>query len=153
MLKLWAGMVQQNVSYFEFSCSKTLQMSLSLLEHVLLLVAALQVKHFICDGPLQTLAMVEAKGHYGRPPGLLHSFIHAIGTMLVLAGFGFSAFLALLLGVLDFAVHYHVDFAKENVVRRAGWKPSHAYFWWALSADQMAHQLTYLLITYIAVKA
>ena len=128
-------------------------MSLTLLQHALLLVAALQVKHFICDGPLQTLAMVEAKGHYGWPLGLLHSIIHAVGTALVLTGFGFAALTVLLLSLLDFAIHYHVDFIKENMVRKAGWTPSQAYFWWALSADQTAHQLTYLLITYIALKA
>ena len=127
-------------------------MSLMSLELVLLLVAALQVKHFICDGPLQTRAMVEAKGHYGRPLGLLHSLIHAVGTVLVLAGFGFSATPVLLLGLLDLAIHYHVDFSKENVVRKAGWTPAQAYFWWALSADQMAHQLTYLLIAWLALK-
>ena len=120
--------------------------------HVLFLVAALQVKHFICDGPLQTRAMVESKGHYGRYLGLLHAFIHGAGTALVLAGFGFAASTMLLLGLLDFAIHYHVDFIKENVVRRAGWTPSQAQFWWALSADQMAHQLTYLLIAYSALK-
>lgn len=128
-------------------------MSLTPLEHILLLVAALQVKHFICDGPLQIRAMVEAKGHYGRPLGLLHSFIHAVGTVLVLGAFGFAAPVVLLLGVLDFAIHYHVDFSKENVVRIAGWTPSQAHFWWALSADQMAHQLTYLLIAYLALKS
>ena len=127
-------------------------MILTLLDQVLLLVAALQVKHFICDGPLQTRAMVEAKGHYGRPLGLLHSFVHTVGTVLVLTGFGFAAPLVLLLGLLDFVIHYHVDFTKENVVRKAGWNPTQAYFWWALSADQMAHQLTYLLIAYIALK-
>ena len=119
-------------------------------EYVLLIVAALQVKHFICDGPLQTRAMVEAKGRYGRIGGLVHGLIHAVGTVLVLGGFGFAATPVLMLGLLDLAVHYHVDFAKENLVRKAGWTPSQAQFWWALSADQMAHQLTYLLIAYLA---
>lgn len=128
-------------------------MSLSLVQHVLLLVAALQVKHFICDGPLQTLAMVKAKGVYGHPTGLLHSFIHAAGTLAILAISGLGLSRLLLLGLLDFAIHYHVDYAKENVVRRAGWTPQQGFFWWALSADQMAHQLTYLLIAYLAVTA
>jgi hypothetical protein len=127
-------------------------MEIAPLLHVLFLVAALQVKHFICDGPLQTRAMVEAKGHYGRYLGLLHASIHGAGTMLVLAGFGFAASTMLLLGLVDFAIHYHVDFTKENVVRRAGWTPLQAPFWWALSADQTAHQLTYLLITFVALK-
>ena len=125
----------------------------ALLEQILLLVAVLQVKHFICDGPLQTRAMVESKGHYGRPLGLLHAFIHGVGTVLVLAGFGFATATVLLLSLLDFAIHYHVDFTKENVVRKAGWTPAQGPFWWALSADQTAHQLTYLLITYIALKS
>jgi hypothetical protein len=128
-------------------------MEITSLEQILLLVAALQVKHFICDGPLQTRAMVEAKGHYGRPLGLLHSLIHGVGTVLVLAGLGFASATVLLLGLLDFAFHYHVDFTKENVVRKAGWTPAQGPFWWALSADQTAHQLTYLLITYIALKS
>ena len=127
-------------------------MEIASLSFVLFLVAALQVKHFICDGPLQTSSMVEAKSHYGRFGGLLHAFIHAAGTSLVLAGFGSAASTMVLLGLLDFAVHYHVDFTKENVVRKAGWTPSQAPFWWALSADQTAHQLTYLLIAYIALK-
>ena len=127
-------------------------MEFASLLHVLFLVAALQVKHFICDGPLQTRAMVEAKGHYGRYLGILHSFIHGAGTMLVLVGFGSAASTVVLLGLLDFAVHYHVDFTKENVVRSAGWTPTQAPFWWALSADQTAHQLTYLLITFVALK-
>jgi hypothetical protein len=123
------------------------------LEHILLLVAALQVKHFICDGPLQTRAMVEAKGYYGRPLGLLHALIHGVGTVLVFAGFGFAAAMALLLGLMDLAIHYHVDFTKENVVRNAGWTPAQGPFWWALSADQTAHQLTYVLLTYIALRS
>ena len=123
------------------------------LEYILLIVAALQVKHFICDGPLQTRAMVEAKGQYGRPLGLLHALIHGVGTVLVLATFGFASAMVLLLGLLDFAIHYHVDFTKENVVRKAGWTPAQGPFWWALSADQTAHQLTYLLITYILLKS
>jgi hypothetical protein len=127
-------------------------MEIASLLHVLFLVAALQVKHFICDGPLQTLAMVESKGHYGRFLGLLHAFIHGAGTVLVLAAFGLAAPAMLLLGLVDFVIHYHVDFTKENVVRRAGWAPSRAQFWWALSADQTAHQLTYLLIAYFALR-
>src|SRR5207344_3537551 len=96
--------------HFGPSCSKTLLMETTSLKLILLIVAALQVKHFICDGPLQTRAMVEAKGHYGRPLGLLHALIHAAGTVVVLAGFGFSVSMVLLLALLDMVIHYHVDF-------------------------------------------
>ena len=117
---------------------------------VLLLLAAFQVKHFICDGPLQTKAMVDQKSHYGAPIGVLHSVIHGIGTLIVLvAFFGFSA-VVFGLAVLDFAIHYHVDFTKENVVRMMGWTPSQGPFWWAMSFDQMLHHLTYLGLAAIA---
>lgn len=116
---------------------------------VLLLLVLFQAKHFICDGPLQTGAMVRDKGHYGRPLGIVHAAIHGAGTLCTLLIFGTSTLLAVKLAVLDFAIHYHVDFSKEQIVRRAGWTTTVPQFWWALSADQMMHQLTYLFLAYL----
>lgn len=110
---------------------------------ILGLVLLLQVKHAICDGPLQVGWMLRQKGHYGQPGGLAHSAIHGAGTFAVLLAFGVGAGLAAVLSLADAAIHYHVDYAKENIVRRSGWTPSAPYFWWALTADQMLHQITY----------
>ena len=118
-------------------------------QQVLVFLVLFQVKHFICDGPLQTSAMVRDKGFYGRRLGLLHAGIHGSGALVALLLFGLPLKLALSLALLDFAVHYHVDFSKEQIVRRAGWTTSVSQFWWALSADQMIHQLTYLLLAYL----
>jgi hypothetical protein len=117
---------------------------------LLIMLVGFQLKHFICDGPLQTLAMVQAKSHYGKPLGLLHSAIHAIGTLLVflLAGTGSAATLAL----ADFVIHYHIDFTKENIVKYAGWTPKDGPFWWALMADQTLHYLTYLLLVWFSLR-
>lgn len=120
---------------------------------IIALIAALQAKHFICDGPLQTKAMVLSKSNYGQAQGLLHSLLHGIGTFVVLALMGFSLKLWLGLAVLDFAVHYHIDFIKENLIKRAGLTTSDAKFWWALSADQTLHQFTYLILAFIALTA
>jgi hypothetical protein len=122
---------------------------------IFLLLVLFQVKHFICDGPLQTADMVRDKGHYGRPLGILHAAIHGAGTLgtLLIAGLlaaGIGPLFAIKLALLDFVIHYHVDFSKERIVRSVGWTTAQAQFWWALSADQMMHQLTYLLLTYIA---
>jgi Protein of unknown function (DUF3307) len=118
---------------------------------VLVLIAALQAKHFICDGPLQTKAMVVSKAKYGEKLGLLHSFLHGLGTLVVLLVAGFSVSIFVGLAALDFVVHYHLDYAKENIVKRAGLTTLDAKFWWALSADQTLHQLTYLAITFLAI--
>ncbi len=117
---------------------------------VLSLVAAFQLKHFVCDGPLQTKAMVDSKSNYGEGLGVVHSAIHGLGTAVVLLLWLPVGTLVLGLAVLDFVVHYHTDYAKENIVKRAGWTTSHAKFWWALSADQTVHQFTYVVLTYLA---
>ena len=120
---------------------------------ILGLVALLQIKHFICDGPLQTLAMVENKSIYGAWLGIVHSGLHGIGTLIVLLLAGFSIPVVIGLAVLDFVIHYHVDFFKENIVKYFRWGTKDAKFWWALSADQALHQFTYLILVALAFKA
>lgn len=118
----------------------------------LVFVACLQIKHFVCDGPLQTLAMVKAKGFYGRKLGVFHALIHGVGTSLVVLMFGTPLALAGLLVVLDILLHYHIDYSKERLVRQQGWTVNDNYFWWALTADQVLHHLTYLLLALLMFK-
>jgi hypothetical protein len=118
------------------------------LSSVLVLVALLQVKHVICDGPLQTLRMVQDKSFYGRPQGLLHALIHALGTAVV----GLPPGMVALVAAIDGAVHYHVDYIKENTVKAGGWTTKDAPFWWALTTDQALHHMTYVVLVWIALK-
>jgi Protein of unknown function (DUF3307) len=127
-----------------------IQVSLS---QVLILLILLQVKHFIADGPLQTAKMVTDKGHYGRQLGLAHAGIHGLATLIMLTIFQLPTTVVAGLGLLDAVVHYHVDFTKETVVRRMGWTTRDGPFWWALSADQALHQLTYLALAWLAFTA
>ncbi len=119
---------------------------------VLAFVACLQIKHFICDGPLQTLAMVKAKGFYGREQGVLHALIHGAGSTLVVLLFATPLALASLLVALDILLHYHIDYGKEQLVRQQRWTVNDNYFWWALTADQVLHHLTYLLLALLMFK-
>jgi hypothetical protein len=116
--------------------------------NVLFLLAAFQVKHFICDGPLQTAAMVRDKAVFLKPLGLLHAGLHGLGTALVCVSASLPLGTAAAYAIVDFLVHYCVDFTKENTVLRAGWTIKQAYFWWALSFDQLLHHLTYLTLVY-----
>jgi hypothetical protein len=118
---------------------------------LLLLILLLQIKHFICDGPLQTKAMVDGKAIYGNRLGLLHAGIHGLGTIIALAWFGLDWTLVFSLAVADMVLHYHIDFAKENIVRIKGWTIAVREFWWALATDQFLHHLTYLAIAAIIV--
>ena len=115
---------------------------------ILILIALLQVKHALCDGPLQTYAMIKEKGYYGRPGGIIHAAIHGAGSLGVLLFFGIAALPALALAGIEMLLHYHIDFIKETIARRFAWTYDRAQFWWALMADQMLHQLTYLAMAY-----
>jgi hypothetical protein len=118
---------------------------------VLWLVFLLQSKHFICDGPLQTKAMVDAKSTYGKPIGMSHAAIHGLGTLVILPWFGIGVLASAGLAIADAFVHYHIDFSKENLVRRSGWTVKDAQFWWALVGDQYLHGVTYLAVAGTAV--
>jgi hypothetical protein len=119
---------------------------------VLLLIACLQVKHFICDGPLQTLRMVQDKSVYGKPYGLLHAAVHLAGTLAVLLVFGLPFQTVALLAAMDGVIHYHLDFFKNNFVKARGWTIQDGPYWWAFTADQVLHHMTYLLLAWLAFK-
>jgi Protein of unknown function (DUF3307) len=117
---------------------------------VLLLLLALQIKHVICDGPLQTLRMVKDKSVYGNPHGLLHGLVHAAGSFAVLLIWGFPIAVVGGLALLDGVIHYHIDFTKENIVRRMGWTYADGPYWWAIITDQTLHHMTGLLLAWLA---
>lgn len=81
--------------------------------------------------------------------GLTHSAIHALGTWLVLVFFIGST--ALVYALIDFVVHYHIDWAKVYLNKRYGWRPDNSnQFWILLGFDQLAHHITYFVIIYYA---
>jgi hypothetical protein len=110
-------------------------------------LALLQLKHWYVDFVNQTMEEVKSKGQYGDRLGLWHSAKHGIGTaMAVWIVGGFVAIpVAILVGLVDFAVHYHVDWAKMNWGNRDINDP---LFWNHLGLDQMVHQLTYIIFMY-----
>jgi Protein of unknown function (DUF3307) len=111
----------------------------------LLILFLLFTKHFIVDFPLQTPYQYLNKGKYGHAGGLLHSALHGLATFIIFAIFLVSIKLALFLAIIDFVVHYHIDWAKVNINNRYGWKSDkHSQFWILLGLDQYLHALTYI---------
>ena len=99
-------------------------------------VAVLMAKHAVADFYLQTPYQFLNKGTYGHPGGYLHAGIHAAltpfvylvlvpGSLLLVAG----------ITLAEFAVHYHVDWFKEQVMQRNGWTSQDRGFWYALGTD------------------
>jgi glucan phosphoethanolaminetransferase (alkaline phosphatase superfamily) len=120
---------------------------------VLWLLFWLFVKHFIVDFPLQRKFQYSNKGVYGHPGGLLHAGGHGVATFLVLILFPTVTLpMAIILSVLDFVAHYHIDWAKVNINQKMGWGPmTHEEYWWLLGLDQCLHALTYFFIAMMVI--
>lgn len=118
----------------------------------IVIMLLLQIKHWYADFWIQTYHQTVYKGVYGNPVGISHTLEHTIGTVLALlianSFVPISVSLIILLSLLDFIIHYHVDFVKvkygikDNKTTR---------YWREFGLDQLAHQLTYILITYIII--
>lgn len=117
------------------------------------ILVVLQIKHFLCDYPLQTSYQLNNKGTYLHPGGIIHAGLHALFTT--------SAFLIVMPDVVlgcgivfgEFLLHYHIDWSKEQLVRHMGWQPNQHPFWWLIGVDQMLHHFTYVAIAAILVGA
>jgi hypothetical protein len=113
-------------------------------------VTYLLVKHAVADFYLQTESQWRQKGTYGAMGGITHALTHIVLTAPLFWLFpGGSAGLALMILLVEFAVHYHIDWAKEQVIRRRGLTTRDAPFWWALGTDQLLHGLTYVAILWV----
>lgn len=122
------------------------------------LLVLFQLKHFICDYPLQTqymLGKMQATGWI--QPLAAHAAVHAIGTFIITiivfnpASYLDAVVLAVTLAIVDFIVHFMVDRIKASPKLGGRFNPSQPYFWWALGADQMTHHLTHYLFIAIIV--
>jgi hypothetical protein len=111
---------------------------------VLVVLFILAVKHFVFDYLLQTEYQYRNKGTYGHPGGILHAGLHAFGTLPAFLVIAPSLTLGVGLVIGEFLVHYHIDWTKEQILRRRGWTYPASPFWWVFGADQLLHQLTYI---------
>lgn len=121
-----------------------------MVEAILLALVLLQIKHWYIDFVDQSNDEVNHKGIYLHWLGLKHSIKQGVGTLiclLIVTGVDYWVF-CLLLGIFDFIVHYHIDWAKMNLNKKLGYTIEMPQFWALLGADQLAHQLTYIAIVW-----
>lgn len=94
----------------------------------LILAVIYQVKHFLCDFPLQTSYML---GKFKREgwllPLCLHAFVHAVGTALIVGAYVATTRhpvreLVIWAPLLDFLVHATMDRIKASPNLMGRWK-------------------------------
>ena len=115
---------------------------------IFLLLIAFQIKHFICDYPLQgTYMLGKLRDTTLVLPLAAHAAVHATATFLI--AIWFSLHLAIILAITDFILHFTIDRLKASPNYGGRFKPDQTYFWWALGADQMAHHLTHYAFIFV----
>lgn len=107
------------------------------------LFALLEIKHFLFDFVFQTPYQLKNKGRYGHPGGILHAGLHGAGTAIVLLILAIPWPVLIGISIAEILFHYHLDWAKERIVRRAG-RVNDAFFWRMIGLDQLLHQLSYI---------
>jgi len=114
----------------------------------------LMVKHVVADYFLQTSWMISEKADYGKAGGLVHAGEHGLLTAVTLLFFGVGWWV-ILFALLDFILHYHIDWCKSNYLRGnfrfAPWPydSDDPQYWWAMGIDQFLHYMTYVLIVFL----
>lgn len=108
------------------------------------------IKHFICDFILQTKYQYSNKGTLGHPGGLLHVFIHLVGTSMIVLWWNVpDRSIIIPIMFMEGSSHYLMDWLKVNINLQYGWGPlTSEYYWWLLGFDQLVHSLVYVLIIY-----
>ena len=118
----------------------------------LLILLVLQIKHWYADFYVQSYHQTVRKGIYRDPVGISHTIDHVIGTLIglvILIPFiNISPVMILVCGLIDLIIHYHIDWTKVKFGTKDNTKPR---YWREFGADQLAHQLTYLLFTYLLI--
>lgn len=114
---------------------------------VLVLVALFQVKHLVADFLLQSQYIIQNRRIYGHPAGILHVAYHLAASAICLWLVGCDIPTALTLLIAEALIHYHVDWAKDNIVTAKSLTPTDNAFWHLLGFDQLLHHLTYLGMT------
>lgn len=116
---------------------------------LLILLALLQIKHFVADFVIQTYMQTVKKGVWLHPVGVSHSIDHAYCSLIVLLAFSMwwtvSPQLILLVVLVESVLHYIIDYTKVRFGNKNMVAP---LFWTQFGLDQLLHQLTYIGMAY-----
>ena len=103
----------------------------------------LMIKHFIVDLGMQQYLGPRAK-HKWLGDGHTHYLHHGITTMFV--ALWFAPQIAVVLGLLDYVIHWHIDWGKHHLNRFLKCEARSVTWWWTNVLDQCLHVLTYYLL-------
>lgn len=119
---------------------------------LLILLVGFQVKHYLADYVLQTPIMLKGKDDLRAPGGYLHAGVHVAGSLVVLVSAQTNWLTIMGLLVAEFIAHYLLDFAKIGYSKNVRFEAAPARYWQLHGVDQLGHQLTYVVMTVLALQ-
>lgn len=111
---------------------------------ILLLLCLMQIKHMFADFYMQTAKMLSGRGEYLHCGRAQHAAVHAIGSAIVFLIFGAPMGFILAICLIEWVVHFNIDYCKARYSNEKQLTPQMAIFWRAVGTDQALHQLTYI---------
>ncbi|MEO0380762.1 MAG: DUF3307 domain-containing protein, partial [Pseudomonadota bacterium] len=93
---------------------------------VLGLLFLLQTKHLFADFYLQTPRMLRDRGRYRHMGRVYHAGLHSLGSLIALLVMGVPFGWAVTVAVIEWAVHFHIDWAKGRWSDHTGHGPDQA---------------------------
>ena len=116
---------------------------------ILALLLLLHIKHWYADFKIQTYMQTVKKGVWLDPIGISHTIDHIWTTMVCLMLFSLyhpvAAGTIVLVATLEGVYHYMIDYTKVKYGCKDNTKP---LFWNQFGLDQLAHQLSYLVMVW-----
>lgn len=112
------------------------------------LLIGLEVKHFIADYLLQPAWILAGKGDFRLPGGYAHAGAHAVFSLIVLVALQTPLWLAAAICVIEFVIHYVLDYAKVSYSVGVDIDRQPSRYWALHGVDQLAHQFTYAAMIY-----
>jgi hypothetical protein len=116
---------------------------------ILFLLLLFQIKHWYADFKIQTYMQTVKKGVWLDPIGMSHTWDHIKASAVILMIYclvhPMSIWTLLAIVLLEGVYHYMVDYTKVKYGSKDNTKP---LFWNQFGLDQMAHQISYLVIAW-----
>ncbi len=104
----------------------------------------LVIKHALADLVLQSRLTSGDKSNLKSPKGYIHAADHSLLTFVVTIFFT-GLLNAILIALLDFVLHFIIDYIKTRCVRHFNVQTNSSTFWIVQGVDQIAHYSCYFL--------
>lgn len=108
----------------------------------------LTVKHTVCDLALQRVFPADKK-FYFNPAAHTHYFHHSLGSFL--CGLMFGIEFALVIGLIDYFLHWHIDHFKTLIRDHYKMVSTEDRYWVLQTVDQALHFATYYMFVLMAI--